>query len=232
MSRIIPLLSAGALALLISATARATPAGDLNLSPTSVKLKLYKFAVSTSPLCTNLITVIDNGTSPTEVDFAGTPDLGSGTIANGTYPCIALEVSDNIKYVPGTTSVSGGCVSGVEYTLDICRVDNGGSSKMIDGTTTTCTGTTGSPSADHVTLFISTYSDPGSSGDGFRPPTVVGGDGTYVSSPLVISGSSSANFVANPAGQMCDDTNDTASDCDGLGASARCQLTGVAFSFR
>ncbi len=220
------------LSLILAPYALATPAGDLSLTPTSVKLKLYKFAVSTSPLCTNLTTVIDNGNSPTEVDFAGAPNLGSGTVSNGTYPCVAMEVSDNIRYIPGANSASGACVAGTTYTLDICRTDNSGTSQMIDGTTTTCTGATGSPSADRVTFYLSTYSDPSGNGDGFYPPTVSGGNGTYLSSALVVSGSATNQFVADPTGQMCDNTNDSGSDCDGPGAASSCQLEGVAVSFR
>jgi hypothetical protein len=55
-------------------------AADLSLSASSIKLKVYKMAVSTSALCTDLITVLDNGSSPTEVDFLQNPNLGSGTL--------------------------------------------------------------------------------------------------------------------------------------------------------
>ena len=68
------------------------------ISPSSLKLKIYKFAVSTSPYCTNLITVVDNGISAVETDFVNLPDLGSGVLADGTYPCVVIEMSDNVKF--------------------------------------------------------------------------------------------------------------------------------------
>lgn len=86
-------------------------AADLNITPTSLKLKVYKFAVSTSPLCTNLITIVDNGSTPTEVDFLGSPNLGNGIVANGTYPCIVIEFADNIKFATAVNSTSNHCVA-------------------------------------------------------------------------------------------------------------------------
>ena len=84
------------LSTLASTLAHATPAGDINLTPTSLKLKVYKMAVSTSGLCTNLVTVVDNGATPSEVDFTQDPALGSGSIADGTYPCIVIEFADAV----------------------------------------------------------------------------------------------------------------------------------------
>lgn len=215
--------------LLFSATAMGvTPPGDINLTPTSLKLKVYKFAVSTSQLCTNLITVIDNGSSPQEVEFIGSVNLGSGSLADGTYPCVAIEISDNIKFTPGANSVSAACQVGVEQTLDVCR-DQGShpTSLMIDGTTSSCTA---GVVPDRVTMYMSTGAN--GNGDAFNPPSAVGvGDGFLISSPLTVSGSAVAKFVVNPTGKMCDDTNDAGSDCDGNGASARCQLEPPVFNF-
>lgn len=205
-----------------------TPPGDLRLTPTSLKLKVYKFAVSTSPLCTNLITVIDNGDTPQEVEFIGSVKLGAGNLAAGTYPCVVVEMSDNIKYTPGSTSTSGFCQSGVPNTLDVCR-DQGAptTSPLIDGSVTTCSA---GVVDDRVAMYMSTYS-PGT-GDVFNPPTADGvGDGFNLPNPLVVSGSTTAQFIVNPEAKMCDNSNDAGNDCDGGGATNTCQLEPPTFDF-
>lgn len=139
-------------------------AADVGLSASSIKLKVYKMAVSSSPLCTNLITVLDNGSTPTEVDFLSNPNLGSGTLANGTYPCVVIEFSDLVKFRPSANSTSLNCSTATEYTLDVCRAGGGDSSVLINGTTTNCTGTSGNattygaPGDDRVAMYISTAS--------------------------------------------------------------------------
>jgi hypothetical protein len=210
-------------------SALATPSGDINLTPSSLKLKVYKFAVSTSPLCTDLITVIDNGSTPSEVDFTSTPDLGSGTLANGTYYCIAIEMSDSIKFSSTTASTSGACAANTENTLDVCRNQGDNpTSKLIDGTTVSCSS---GVVDDKVTMYLSTYSNSSGSGDSFNPPTAEGGDGFYLENPLVVSSAATAAFVVNPEGKMCDDTNDTTSACEGSGSSATCNLAPPTFNF-
>lgn len=211
-------------------------AADLSLSASSIKLKVYKMAVSTSPLCTNLITVLNNGSTPTEVDFLQNPSLGSGQLANGTYPCIVIEFSDLVKFTPSANSTSGNCSTATEYTLDVCRAANGDTSKLIDGTTTTCTGTEGdnttygTPGDDRVAMYISTAST-GAGSDAFNPPTVVGDatKGLNLGAALTITGTSSGKFVVNPAGQVCD--NATAGCEGGAGGGTKCQMGPPAFSF-
>jgi hypothetical protein len=213
-------------------------AADLALSASSIKLKVYKMAVSTSALCTNLITVLDNGSTPTEVDFLQNPNLGSGTLADGTYPCIVIEFSDVIKFTPSTTSTSGNCVATTEYSLDVCRGDNGGgSSVLIDGTTTTCTGTSGTSTtygtagADRVAMYISTAST-GTNTNAFAAPTSIGdtAKGLPLTSALTVSGTTSGKFVANPAGQVCDGN---AIGCENatVTGGTRCEMGPPAFSF-
>lgn len=218
----------------------ANATGDLSLSASSIKLKVYKMAVSTSPLCTGLITVLDNGNSPTEVDFLQNPSLGNGTLADGTYPCIVIEFSDVIKFSPSTTSTSGHCVAGTEYNLDVCRSDNngGGSSKLIDGTTTTCTGTSGTSTtygtagADRVAMYISTASTSSNGSDAFNPPTSVSdaSHGLSLSATLTIAGTASGKFVVNPTGKVCDGN---AIGCEGATATGgtRCEMGPPTFSF-
>ncbi len=76
----------------------------------------------------------DTVTSPGEankVDFAGTPDLGSATIANGTYNCVATKMWDNITFSPAAATASNNCVAATDYTQDICASDNASSLTMV-----------------------------------------------------------------------------------------------------
>lgn len=203
-------------------------ASDLNITPTLLKLKVYKFAVSTSPLCTNLVTVVDNGSTPTEVNFLSSPNLGSGIVADGTYPCIVIEFADNIKFATGVNSTSNNCVANVENALDVCRSDNSDTSVLIDGTTTTC-GVQGTN--DRVAMYLSTgSSDTGGGGtDAFHPPTSIGdaAHGFNLASALVVSGTSVGKFVVNPTGKVCD----TADVGCGGGGGTTCEMNPPSFSF-
>jgi hypothetical protein len=211
---------------LIAPLAVATPAGDLNLTPTSIKLKVYKFAVSTSGLCTNLITVVDNGSTPTEVDFTSAPNLGSGSLGDGTYPCVVVEMSDQLKFTP-PNSASGACLAAQEETLDVCR-SGGSNSTLVNGTVTSCTN-----GDDRVAMYLSTFSASTNSADSFNAPTSNGDAtrGITLGAALTVSGSVTGRFIANPTGQVCDDTNDTGSDCEGAGANASCEMGPPSFSF-
>ena len=198
-------------------------AADTGLSPSSMKLAVYKFAVSTSPLCTNPITVIDNGASPVETEFIGGVNLGSGTIDNGTYPCVIIEFSSNIKFTPSANSTSGNCLTSAEETMDVCRSPD--ASLLIDGTTATCTA-----GADRVAMYLSTASTSTTSADAFNPPTS-GADAAHgfnLASALSVSGSSTGRFVVSPAEKVCD--GDSGS-CDGGGNNGQCRMEPPTFSF-
>jgi hypothetical protein len=202
-----------------------TFAADLGLSPSSLKLKVYKLSVSTSPLCTDLTTVVDNGATPTEVDFAsGSPNLGSGTLADGTYPCIVIEFSDNIKFTPAANSTSGNCSTATEETMDVCRVPS--TSVLADGTTTNCTA-----GADRVAMYLSTGSAASAVNvDAFNPPTSIGDtdSGFTLGAALTVSGDASGKFVVNPAGKVCDGDD---GGCDGGGNGGQCRMEPPTFSF-
>jgi hypothetical protein len=198
-------------------------AADLGLNPGILKLKVYKFAVSTSVFCTNLTTVIDNGNTPTEVDFVGGVDLGSGAIAFGTYPCVVVEFSSIIKFRPDATSTTGNCnPSSADVQMDVCGL--GSSSVLIDGSTTTCTNN----SADRVAMYISTTST--GAGDAFNAPTIVNDTtkGINLGSALVVSSGSTGLFVVDGTGKVCDGSD---GGCDGGGNPGVCRMEQPTFSF-
>jgi hypothetical protein len=145
-----------------------------------------------------------------------------------------IEFSDLVKFTPSSNSDGGHCLSSTEYTLDVCR-SGGSTSVLIDGTTTTCTGTDGTntsygtPGDDRVAMYISTATTGGN--DAFNRPTSVGDNarGLNLGAALTISGSSSGKFVVNPTGKVCD--NATAGCESGPGGGTTCNMGPPAFSF-
>lgn len=174
----------------------------------SLKLKVYSIMLSTSSLCTSPITVFSSAV-PTEVDFLASPTLGSGNPADGTYNCVIIKMSDNIKFKPTTSS--GSCVSGVEYVNDVCRSDNGGTTQAPDavGAATSCTGTDPLPVPDIVHLYLTTNALAGTGGNTFLQPTSSSStNGIKLISPLVVAGTAKSKFVVNAAGAV-DGSNST-----------------------
>lgn len=205
--------SLGLALLLISSQAQAATSG---IDPNYLKLKIYKVAISTSPLCTNLITVYDND-SPAYENFLDNPTLGSGAVANGSYECVVIEFSDALKFSPSQTSDNNHCVANVEHTMDICGT--GTSTKLIDGSTEGCLN-----SENKVAMYLSTGSTQtaGTSGhNAFEPPTSIGDatKGFKLSGSLKVSGAKSAIFVVNGLGKIEE-------------SGGQCDMTPPEFSFR
>jgi hypothetical protein len=186
------------------------------INPESLKLKIYKVAVSTDPLCTDMITIFSSAT-PVYTDFLGSPTLGSGTVPAGTYNCVAIEFSSVIKPTPAETSTgSGACIQGTEFDLN---VSNGTAYQLIDGTTGV-----GGATDTRIAMWLSTASTETTGTNGhsaFVPPTSVGSstEGFLLSSPLVVSGDAAGTFVVNGSGQIGEN-------------GASCECGPPAFSFR
>lgn len=166
------------------------------VDPAELKVKIYKFAVSESELCTNPITVFEDS-NPEYQDFYSNPTIGDGNFDDGTYPCVILEMSDTLKFTPAETE--GACVEGEEYEINVCRDSE---SKLIDGTEVNCTN-----SEQKVALYLSTASTETNGTEGhnaFMPPTVDGDSahGLNLADALVKSGSITGVFVVNGDGKV------------------------------
>ena len=208
-------------ALLTSLSMSAFAAG---VDTTALELKIYKFAVSSSPDCTGLTTVVTNS-NPSYQDFKGSPDLGSGELADGTYPCVAIEFSDQIRVThAGPTSI---CTS--TFIQDVCQA--GSTSTPIGGGVTNC----GNSQDDRVVMYITTTKDALSENwDAFNPPIcTTAGCGTQNTSPgihlgssLLVNGSVVGTFTVGTDGKVCD--GDTGGNCAGVGG---CEMQVPNFSF-
>ena len=175
------------------------------LDASSLKLQVYAVMLSTSPQCTSPVTVFSSAT-PTEVDFLATPTLGSGNPPDATYHCVIIKMSDLIKFTPSTTA--GLCSASVQYTADVCRSDNGGTTQAPDavGAPNACSGTDAAPVADTVHLYLTTNASAGTGGNTFMQPTgPASTNGLNLTAPLVIAGAAKSKFIVNASGKVGDD---------------------------
>ena len=193
----------------------ATVTGD----PTELQVKVFRFAVSASTDCSNPITVVDRGSNADYVNFLDSPNLGSGSLADGTYPCVMIEMSDQIKFKPAT-NVGVDCVANTEYTLDVCG--NNETVTLFDGSSGTCAGDNGANSSGSftettVTLYLSTAStSSGGSANAFTPPTS-GSDasnGFNLGTALTVSGAQSGTFTVNGTGKVESDDTTSQGYCE------------------
>lgn len=210
--------------LLLLSIALVSTVAHSALSPSAIKLKVYKLAASESLDCSNPITVVDNGSNPSLIDFKGAPNLGSGNLADGNYPCVIIEISDRILVTP-----SGGaahCQNGVEFTQDLCG--DGGISALISGATTSC----GDSTEDRVALYITRGSSATNNlSNPFNPPacstTGCSTNGVQLGTALTVAGALTGTFKVDADGRVCD--GDTGGDCSGTGA--QCELLPPLFTF-
>jgi hypothetical protein len=190
---------------LFAAAFVSTPA--LALDASSLKLQVYAVMLSTSPQCTNPVTVFSSPTA-TEVDFLASPTLGSGNPPDATYNCVIIKMSDLIKFTPSASS--GLCMAATQYTADVCRSDNGGTTQAPDavGAPNACNGTDAAPVADTVYLYLTTNASAGTGGGStFMQPTgATSTNGLNLTSPLVIAGTAKSKFIVNATGKVGDDS--------------------------
>ncbi len=175
------------------------------LDASSLKLQVYSVMLSTSAQCTSPVTVFSSATA-TEVDFLATPTLGSGNPPDATYHCFIIKMSDLIKFTPSSTA--GLCTAGTQYTADVCRTDNGGTTQAPDavGAPNACNGTDAAPVSDVVYLYLTTNASAGTSGNTFMQPTgAASTNGLNLTAPLVIAGAARSKFIVNATGKVADD---------------------------
>jgi hypothetical protein len=168
--------------------------GGLTGDPSSISLGMYALYISTNADCSGYTTVVDHGTTVDYKDFAAEPTLFEGSPTDGTYNCVALRMSDVIRFQPATTF--GGCVAGTDYAQDIYRSDSGDESawKDIDLNDVVGTGTDSIPVDDHVTIVMTTDTA-AAIARGFSSNQIVA-----LGSPLVVPGANT--FYWGAAGSV------------------------------
>jgi len=140
---------------------------------TSLKLKVYKLALSTNADCSAPTTVVDS-TSGIQSDLVGKQTFGSGKIASGTYKCVIVEIS---KLVSVT---SAACTTPATYTL--CSDTQ--QSKLANGSNVACSGGTGND--QRIALYFTTLAATNTGNNVFLPPANASdtANGVTLASPI------------------------------------------------
>src|SRR5207253_2061878 len=86
-------------------------------NPSSVVARVFEVRVAANSDCTGAISIYKTA-SPTPVDFIATPTLAVGAVPNGTYHCIAVQLSDVINVTPQADD-GANCHAGVAFDQDI-----------------------------------------------------------------------------------------------------------------
>ncbi|HXH75522.1 MAG TPA: hypothetical protein VNJ08_11185 [Bacteriovoracaceae bacterium] len=163
------------------------------------------------------------------------PTLGTGSLVDGTYPCVMITMDDVLKFKP-TANDGTNCVAGTEYAIDLCRdfASTGSvihsSSEVLEGTTftdTDCIGTNQSVAAggiaNKVTLFLrisapaNNHADAGSV-SAFAKGTLLSGtvstnpadNRIQLASPFIVSGTKTGVFYVDATNKI----SDTGAACD------------------
>lgn len=123
--------------------------------PASMSITLYDLYLSRNADCSDAFQVQSYGTGGAMKDFTTAPTLFQASVASGTYPCVAIRMSDVIGFT--SAAAGGACQTGTTYTGDIYRVDSDSTPwHDINGNPIPATGTDSMPSNDHVTILFTT----------------------------------------------------------------------------
>jgi hypothetical protein len=159
----------------------------------SMKVTVYKFAVSTNRDCSNPRVVFTNAAG-VESDLLSNPTPGSGPVDPGSYQCVLIELSKTIKTSAATSG--GACTARQEFSDVICQ--DGQQSQLVDGTSVTCSGSATNP--QHVTLFVTTASAGNGGERALLPPTGASDStsGLKLDGPLVVTRNAPVTLSVDP----------------------------------
>ena len=143
-------------------------------SPTSFKMTLYQAWVSANTDCSSPVLVQDHGAAGSQVDLSTSPTLFSGTPAAGSYPCLIIVASDNLKFRVDTVAVTAhaGCTdTATEFIHDTYRDGESDDGAWVDsnGNPIDATGSGAAPGDDKVTFFATTDTTTVVAGPGSTP---------------------------------------------------------------
>jgi hypothetical protein len=128
--------------------------GTLVGGPATMSVTMYKLYLSSNADCTGAISVQDYGSNGQVKDFTASPTLFSAEVAPGTYPCVAINLSDVIGFTSDTTALS--CQTGVQYWMDIYRPDQNDTWLDPNQVAIPVSGTDSLPSNDRPWIYFAT----------------------------------------------------------------------------
>lgn len=121
--------------------------------PASLRVKMYALYIGPYADCSGMELVQDYGDAADYRDLVQNPLLFSAAAGEDTYNCVAMRLSDVIRFTPATTFSS--CVAGTEYARDIYR-EGESDWKDVGLNTVVGSGTLDEPVEDHATVFMTT----------------------------------------------------------------------------
>jgi len=130
-------------------------------SPDVMKVTLYQVYGALAADCSGTLeTLADHGAAG-KVITIGVDPLVEATPPAGTYNCLIMRMSDNLKFTPNAAASAAfpsTCVASTEVTHDIYRSDSGdaGLWKELDGSAISGTGTSATPGDNTVVIYQST----------------------------------------------------------------------------
>ena len=169
----------------------ATPVG----APASMSITMYKLALSPNADCTGAVEVQDYGAGGQVKDFTASPTLFQAQVDPGSYPCVAINLSDVIGFRSDTDSLS--CQTGVDYTIDIYRPESNEQWLDVHQDSIVATGTDSTPSNDRPWIFFATDTA-AALGSGYSHGQVI-----PLSNALTVP--STVTFVWDAAGAVVDE---------------------------
>jgi hypothetical protein len=170
-------------------------------NPASLTIKVLEVRLSTHKDCSSSVSVFKPA-SPSVMDFAAGPTLGSGAIPFGTYHCVAVHLSDIMTVIPAATTDDGLCVAGTSYQQDIFNTPAQGDISVDPVTGATINGT-GDPSnvpletEDDPWIYFSDDPTASSSNNCFQPTVGPNTIGPCVLSALPITANQTRSFVVD-----------------------------------
>lgn len=127
-----------------------TPVG----TPASMSVTMYKLYISPNADCSAAVEAQTYGASGAVKDFTASPTLFQADVAPGSYPCVAINMSDVIGFTSDTDSLS--CQTGTPYTIDVFTPESQETWLDINGDTLVATGTDSTPGNDRPWIFFAT----------------------------------------------------------------------------
>jgi len=238
-------------AMVCSGTMTATTAGNGDISKLDnsthndcVNADLVSWAIDkihfyTDDFCTEgkqTLTFLGDIT-PAESDkqnYAGSPTLGSGSMPNGTYKCMAVRIWDNVTFSPTTDTTSGACDNETNYTTDLCGGAGTAGDPLVSywdqdtGASADCT-VDSAPASEWIWVYMSTASTDLDADDDclncdWNPPTSDNKTkGITLGAPLVISAAKTSVFKTDISNRIADTTR--------FGGTGSCEMLKPAFTF-
>jgi len=189
-------------------------------SPSSLTFQVYGLYISLNEDCTGLTEVGTYGAAGETKNFFDSTELFNQAATAGTYKCIAIAVSDNIRFKPNAAAVAAApsvCENtNSEYTIDIYRTDSGEENPWVNENNAdiTPTGADGTLGDDRVVIYAST--NPTAAINRGEAPININQIGE-LTTPLIVPGQTI--FYADGTNQIVNNGPD-------------CGLEGVAMGFR